>query len=100
MAADLVVSSELKSLQDELLSTQRERAAALPAQPATPPLAPAESANEAAEESELRNQLRDLVSEVTGFFEEAEKGIATHPVQSVIGALLAGILIGRLLGRH
>jgi hypothetical protein len=30
----------------------------------------------------------------------AEKGIAAHPAQSVVGALLVGILIGRLLGRH
>jgi hypothetical protein len=30
----------------------------------------------------------------------AEKGIEAHPAQSVVGALLVGILIGRLLGRH
>jgi ElaB/YqjD/DUF883 family membrane-anchored ribosome-binding protein len=28
------------------------------------------------------------------------KGIAAHPAQSVVGALLVGILIGRLLGRY
>ena len=42
----------------------------------------------------------DLPGEVTGFFEEAEKSIATHPAQSVVGGLLVGILIGRLLGRR
>ena len=31
---------------------------------------------------------------------EAEKGISAHPTQSVAGALLVGILIGRLLGRR
>jgi hypothetical protein len=30
----------------------------------------------------------------------AEKGIAAHPAQSVVDALLVGILIGRLPGRH
>jgi len=44
--------------------------------------------------------LRELTSEATRFFDEAEKGISAHPTQSVVGALLVGILIGRLLGRH
>jgi hypothetical protein len=100
MAADVVVSRELKSLQDEVLSAQRERVAAPPAVAATPLAAPAEPPKETSEERELRDQLRDLMSEVTGFFDEAEKGIAAHPAQSVVGALLLGILIGRLLGRH
>ena len=45
----------------------------------------------------MRDQLREFANEVTQFFEEAEKIIASHPAQSVIGALLIGILIGRLL---
>ena len=90
------MSRELKSLQDELRSTRRKRVAAPPVPPATP----AEPPKQTAEESELRDQVRDLMSEVTGFFEEAEKSIATHPAQSVVGGLLVGILIGRLLGRR
>ena len=34
------------------------------------------------------------------FFEEAEKSISAHPAQSVVGAFLAGVLVGRLLGRR
>ena len=44
--------------------------------------------------------LRDLVNEATAFLEEAERTVSAHPAQSVVGALLVGILIGRLLGRR
>jgi hypothetical protein len=101
MPADAVVSRELNSLQQELSASQRERASpsAAPAvvasgSPPTPP------PKEDAAEHELREQLRELMNEVTGFFEEAEKNVAAHPTQSVIGALLVGILIGRLLGKR
>jgi ElaB/YqjD/DUF883 family membrane-anchored ribosome-binding protein len=50
------------------------------------------------DERELREQLRELADEVTHFFDQAEKNIAEHPSESVIGALVVGILIGRLLG--
>jgi ElaB/YqjD/DUF883 family membrane-anchored ribosome-binding protein len=99
MAADVVVSRELKSLQDELSIAQRERLAA-PAAPPTPAPSPAEQIKENPDEPELRDQLRELTKEVTSFFEEAEKSISTHPAQSVIGAMLVGILIGRLLGKR
>ncbi len=48
----------------------------------------------------LREQLRDFVDEITDFFEEAEKNVAAHPAESVLGAMLVGILIGYLLGRR
>jgi hypothetical protein len=105
MAADAVVSRELKSLQDELSVSQRDRMSP----PAPPPpsaaasgvsATPAGPPQETTEEHELREHLRDLVNEVTNFFEEAEKNIAAHPTESVVGAMLVGILIGRLLGRR
>ena len=103
MATDAVVSGELKSLQEELSASQRERmssilspAAAVSGATVTPPPSP----TEAAEERELRDQLRELANEVTTFFEETEKNIAAHPTESVVGALLVGVLIGRLLGRR
>jgi hypothetical protein len=103
MATDAVVSRELKSLQEELSTSQRERVSPIPSPTAAAsgttatPLPPPK---EAAEERELREQLRELVNEVTSFFEEAEKSVSAHPAQSVISALLVGILIGRLLGRR
>jgi len=99
---DAIASRELKSLQEEMLATQRERRAA-PAAPAAPAaMAPglAEPPEGSSGERELREQLRELVSEATTFFEEAEQSISAHPTQSVVGALLVGILIGRLLGRR
>jgi hypothetical protein len=80
MAADVVVSRELKSLQDEISAAQRERSTA----PA-PSVKAAARPEEAPAEPELRDQLRELSSEVTSFFEDAEKGIAAHPTQSVVG---------------
>lgn len=96
MTADVIVSRELKSLQDELSAAQRERLAA----PPVPPSSRAEAVDETAEDHELRDHLRELTNEVTSFFEDAEKSISAHPTQSVVSALLVGILIGRLLGRR
>ena len=98
MAVDVLVSRELKSLQDEIAASQSERLAA-PTRPAAIPTSD-EPQKESTDERELGDRIRELTSEVTSFFEEAEKGISAHPTQSVVAALLVGILIGRLLGRH
>ena len=98
MSADVIVSRELKSLQDELSASQKERTTASAAAPPAASPAPAQPAA-ALEDPELRDQLRELANEVTRFFGEAEKTISAHPAQSVAGALLVGILIGRLTGR-
>jgi hypothetical protein len=58
MAADVVVSRELKSSQDELSIAQRERLAA-PAAPPTPAPSPVELIKENPDERELRDQLRE-----------------------------------------
>jgi len=99
VVTDAVTSRELKSLQEEMLAAQRERTAA-PTAPATIASGPAEPPEGSSGERELRDQLRELASEATTFFEEAEQSISAHPTQSVVGALLVGILIGRLLGRR
>ena len=99
MAPDVLVSRELKSLQDELSVSQKQRATLSAAASAAPTVAP-EPAKETPDESELREQLRQFAGELTSLFEEAEKGISAHPAQSVAGALLIGILIGRLLARR
>jgi len=98
VTADVVVSRELKSLQDELSAGQRERLAAPPVRPIAP--GSAEPLKDSVEERELQDHLRELTNEVTNFIEEGEKSISAHPTQSVISALLVGILIGRLLGRR
>lgn len=95
MVADTVVAGELKSPQEEVSASQKERSAA-----GTTPPNPAEPIKESPEERELGEQLRELAREVTSYFEEAEQTIAAHPAESVVSALLVGILIGRLLGRR
>jgi len=98
MASDPVVSQELKSLREELAAARRERSAAAQAPPMQPSISPDGEGD--AEKHEWRDQLSELANAVTSFLEEAEKDIAAHPAQSVIGALVVGILIGRLLGRR
>jgi hypothetical protein len=108
VATDAVTSRELKSLHDELLAAQRERAAAsaapaaepAPSSPSPPPDAAAEPPKDSGHEPDWHDQLHELTREAVKFLEETEKGIAAHPTQSVVGALLVGILIGRLLGRR
>jgi len=99
MATDVLVSRELKSLQDEIAAAQQERRAA-PTEPAAASSTPEGPPKESADERELQDHIRELASEVTGFFEDAEKSISAHPTKSVVSALLVGILIGRLLGRR
>ena len=104
MATDVVVSRELKSLQDELSAAKTQRAAdTAPSAAISAPMAPptaAEPPPEPSDEAELQGQMRQFAHELTELFSEAEKGISAHPTQSVAGALLIGILIGRLLGRR
>jgi len=101
MAADILVSRELKLLQQELSASRKDRAAppAATAADAAPPTAP-KAVPETPDERELRDQLGQFASELTNLFTDAEKSISGHPTQSVVGALLVGILIGRLLGRR
>jgi ElaB/YqjD/DUF883 family membrane-anchored ribosome-binding protein len=101
MAADAVVSRELKSLQEELSASQREH----PSTPADPAVsggtaAPATHLEDTAEEQQLRGTLGKFVEAITEFVEEAEKNVSAHPAANVIGGIVVGILIGRLLGRR
>ena len=47
----------------------------------------------------LMGQMRTLAQEISAFAEETEKGVVNHPLTSVLGALVLGILIGRLFHR-
>lgn len=99
--ADVLVSRELKSLQEELSASKQQRAAVTAAPDAAPAAAAtAEPAKETPEQTELLEQLRQFANELTGAFDEAEKTISTHPTQSVAAAFLVGMLVGRLLPRR
>jgi hypothetical protein len=107
-SGDPLVTRELKALQDDVSTAQRQRYSRREAASAVNPDAPTreaisvtsnDDAEHAADAQKLREQFREFIDEATAFFEEAEKNIASHPTASVLGALLIGILIGRLAGR-
>jgi ElaB/YqjD/DUF883 family membrane-anchored ribosome-binding protein len=102
VATDALVSSELKSLQDELAAGKADRAARTDpvVSPAVGSTASADAPQKPLEEIERQDYLRQLADEITELFGKAETSISAHPAQSVAGALLLGILIGRLLGRR
>ncbi len=101
MVTDALISRELKSLQDEMSAAKAQRTASTdqPAEPSPTMVRPAAAAPDAADLA-VESQLRQFANELTEWFGEAEKSISAHPAQSVAGALLVGILIGRLLGRR
>jgi hypothetical protein len=43
--------------------------------------------------------MRTLAQEISDFAEDTEKGVINHPLTSVLGALVLGVLIGRLFHR-
>jgi len=100
VASDPLLSRELKALREQLSTAQRERAEAVAAPKHEPSAPPPQPPQDSTEDEHLRRQLGEFIDEATEFFEQAEKSIAAHPTQSVIGALLVGILIGRLIGRR
>jgi hypothetical protein len=89
MAADGPGSQELKTLQEELSTSQKERAAAAAGSIADTP-----------DEKELSDQLGQFADELKSLFDGLDKSISAHPGRSVMGAMLVGILIGRLFGRR
>ena len=97
MPSDVVLSRELKSLQEEVSASQKECAAAAAAPVLSPVGAPIK---DTPDERELSEQLRQFADEITDFFDEAENSIAAHPTQSVMAAMLVGIMIGWVLGRR
>ena len=102
MTADTVLSQELKSLRDELSASHQQRssppAARTPASEKT--AGRAVRPEDEVEEQGMQGQLRELVNAIKEFAEEADKNVSAHPAANVMGVLVVGILIGRLLGRH
>jgi ElaB/YqjD/DUF883 family membrane-anchored ribosome-binding protein len=107
-AGDPVVTRELKALQDDVSTSQRRRRSRREAHPAANAAAPPPEAVSAkpqdeadsADAQKLGDELRELLHEAAGVFDEAEKNVAAHPTASVLSALLVGILIGRLTARR
>lgn len=95
MPADPLLGQDLTSLREELGKARRTRETGAQerreAAAATEP-----PANRAADDESILS----LVDEIAAFFAEAERNIAAHPAASMVGALVIGIAIGRMLGRR
>jgi len=100
MARDATLARELSALQKELSSSRRERMPP-PDREAAPGKKDRPNQTEnSAEQRQIAQQLQDIVDHIKEFAEEAEQNMAEHPAATVVGALLLGILIGRLLARR
>jgi len=90
--SDVDLRAEIEALRREIAAIRAEQAAAKAG----------ETKVEAAVESgtaSLTDQLRSLAREISDFTEDTEKSVVNHPLTSVLGALVLGILIGRVLPR-
>jgi len=85
--------AEIEALRHEIAALRSERGAGATA---------SESAAEAAPGADspgFVEQLHALAHEIAAFAEDTEKGVVNHPLTSVLGALVLGILIGRAIHR-
>jgi ElaB/YqjD/DUF883 family membrane-anchored ribosome-binding protein len=86
--------AEIEALRREIAAIRTEQTAAIKATE----MPKVEAATESSTVS-LADQLRTLAREVSTFAEDTEKGVTDYPLTSVLGALLLGVLIGRVLPR-
>jgi hypothetical protein len=98
VSKDPTLARELKALQEEVASLRRERLSQPSDHPAVEPEAPAPHVDDG-EPTRLAD-LREFIDEITRFLGDAEKNASAHPMVAMVGALMAGIVIGRLLGRR
>jgi hypothetical protein len=83
MAADGLVSRELKTLKVELSISQKERAAAVSAAEGTGPVHVGGPVTETPGNKEMSDQLGQFVDELKGLFDGVDKSISAHPERSV-----------------
>jgi ElaB/YqjD/DUF883 family membrane-anchored ribosome-binding protein len=86
---DADLRAEIEALRREIAGLRAERKTTI---------APEDDTAESAADN-LMDQMRTLAQEISAFAEETEKGVVNHPLTSVLGALVLGILIGRLFHR-
>jgi tRNA U34 5-carboxymethylaminomethyl modifying GTPase MnmE/TrmE len=87
--SDADLRAEIEALRREIAGLRSERKTTID---------PEEAAAESVTDN-LMEQMRTLAQEISAFTEETEKGVVNHPLASVLGALVLGILIGRLFHR-
>ena len=87
--SDADLRAEIEALRREIAGLRAERKTKIE---------PEEDVAESAVDN-LMDQMRTLAQEISAFAEDTEKGVVNHPLTSVLGALVLGILIGRLFHR-
>ena len=87
--SDVDLRAEIEALRREIAGLRAERKTTI---------GPEEDMAESAADN-LMDQMRTLAQEISAFAEETEKGVVNHPLTSVLGALVLGILIGRMFHR-
>jgi ElaB/YqjD/DUF883 family membrane-anchored ribosome-binding protein len=87
--SDADLRAEIEALRREIAAMRAERKTKID---------PEEDVAESAADT-LMDQMRTLAQEISAFAEDTEKGVANHPLTSVLGALVLGIVIGRLFHR-
>jgi ElaB/YqjD/DUF883 family membrane-anchored ribosome-binding protein len=87
--SDADLRAEIEALRREIAGLRAERQTKID---------PEEDVVESAADN-LMDQMRTLAQEISAFAEETEKGVVNHPLTSVLGALVLGVLIGRLFHR-
>ncbi len=90
--SDAELHAEIEALRREIAAMRTQQAAAQSG------AAKAEAAVELGAAA-LTDQLRGLAREIADLTEETEKGVVAHPLASVLGALVLGMLIGRMMPR-
>jgi ElaB/YqjD/DUF883 family membrane-anchored ribosome-binding protein len=91
--SDANLRAEIEALRREIAALRGGRATAVK---------PNDRAAEFAADPGAANfvdQLHNLAREISAFAADTEKGVANHPLTSVLGALVLGILIGRVIHR-
>ncbi len=85
--------AEVEALRREVDALRAEQSAA-----ATPGEA-GDEGQSGEKPTSLTDQLLALSREVSDLADDTEKSVVSHPLSSVLGALVLGILIGRVLPR-
>lgn len=99
MTTDALLSRELTSLREEVSAAHQRRLSQTAERGAGPSPAPAQS-EDVGDVQQFRGELRELVDVIKEFVSDVEKTASAQPAATAIGAMVVGILIGRLLGRH
>jgi ElaB/YqjD/DUF883 family membrane-anchored ribosome-binding protein len=97
VTANAILTHELDSLHQKLASLHRKRKSQPPDRPAAKRT---DRPQKTAEEHGLHTEVLEFIKLIANYVEEAKENVSAHPAGSVLGAMVVGILIGRLLGRH